>query len=69
MFMSIVNEVIVPAAANNPLDGVTPNINVFGVKFQGAIQLILGGIWAALLGAVAGLLIGHVLAKPAGGAS
>ena len=26
-------------------------------------------IWAALLGAVEGLLIGHVLAKPAGGAS
>ncbi|MFM9431983.1 hypothetical protein [Arthrobacter sp. MP_2.3] len=49
MFSTILNEVIIPAAADNPLDGVTPNIDVFGVKFKGAIQLILGGIWALVL--------------------
>jgi hypothetical protein len=49
MFKSILNDVIITAAADNPLDGVTPNINVFGVQFQGAIQLILGGIWALVL--------------------
>lgn len=49
MFSTILNEVIIPAAASNPLDGVTPSIDVFGVKFKGAIQLILGGIWALAL--------------------
>ena len=49
MFMSIVNEVIVPAAAKNPLDGVTPNNSVYGVKFQGAIHIKLGGIWALVM--------------------
>src|SRR4051794_22553520 len=49
MFKSILTNITIPAAADNPLDGVTPNINVFGVQFQGAIQLILGGIWALVL--------------------
>ncbi len=49
MLSTILNEFIIPAAADNPLDGVTPNIDVFGVKFKGAIQLILGGIWALVL--------------------
>ena len=49
MFKSILTTVTIPAAADNPLDGVTPNINVFGVQFQGAIQLILGGLWALVL--------------------
>ncbi len=49
MLSTILNEVIIPAAADNPLDGVTPNIDVFGVKFKGAMQLILGGIWALVL--------------------
>jgi hypothetical protein len=52
MFSTITNEVIIRSAvlsAQNPLDGVTPDISVFGVKFQSAIQLILGGIWALAL--------------------
>lgn len=34
---------------DNPLDGVTPNIDVFGVKFSGAIAVLLGGAWALAL--------------------
>lgn len=38
---------------DNPLKGVTPKLDVFGVKFTNAISLILGGVWAlALVGAV-----------------
>jgi hypothetical protein len=56
MFSSITNEIIIRSAvpsAQNPLDGVAPDISVFGVKFQSAIQLILGGIWALALVLVA----------------
>jgi hypothetical protein len=49
MFRTITSEIIIRTAADNPLGGVTPNINVFGVKFTGAMQLILGGIWALVL--------------------
>ena len=49
MFSTITNELIIRTAADNPLDGVTPSIDVFGVQFKGAIQLILGGIWALAL--------------------
>lgn len=49
MFTNTLTTRSVSAAAENPLDGVTPNINVFGVQFQGAIQLILGGLWALVL--------------------
>jgi hypothetical protein len=54
MFSTISSEIIIRTAAANPLDGVTPTLAVFGVKFTGAIQLILGGIWALALVLVAG---------------
>ncbi|WP_394163541.1 hypothetical protein [Galactobacter valiniphilus] len=34
---------------DNPLKGVSPNLEVFGVKFTNAISLILGGAWALAL--------------------
>lgn len=46
MLATITNELIIRTAAENPLDGVTPNIDVFGIQFKTAGQLILGGIWA-----------------------
>lgn len=52
MFSPISNEVIIRSAVptiDNPLDGVTPSIDVFGVKFEGAVQLVLGGLWALVL--------------------
>ena len=52
MFSTIASEIIIRSAvpaAENPLGGVTPDISVFGVKFQNAIQLVLGGIWALAL--------------------
>jgi len=30
----------------NPWDGVTPTLSIFGVTFEGRIQMILGGLWA-----------------------
>ncbi|WP_147794711.1 hypothetical protein [Cellulomonas sp. Y8] len=48
-----------PADIPNPLDNVTPDLNVFGVKFTGAVQLALGGLWAAVLFyTVAAVIIG-----------
>lgn len=41
----------------NPLEGVTPNLDVFGGEFGGAITLILGGIWALALVFVAGAFL------------
>jgi hypothetical protein len=49
MFTNTITALSISAAADNPLDGVTPNISVFGIQFQGAIQLILGGLWALVL--------------------
>lgn len=46
-----------PAEIKNPLDGVSPSIDVFGVKFSGAVGIILGGIWALALAIMAGRLI------------
>lgn len=34
---------------DNPLKGVSPNLEVFGVKFTNAISVILGGAWALAL--------------------
>lgn len=46
-------------AIPNPLDGVTPSIEVFGVQFQGKLNLLLGGFWAlALAVCVFGILRG-----------
>ena len=43
----------------NPFDGVTPDITVFGVKFENTITLILGGLWAAcLIAGAIGMLLG-----------
>lgn len=49
-----------PAAIDNPFDGVTPSIDVFGVKFVGAIGLILGGIWGLVLIGTAGAFLVNV---------
>jgi hypothetical protein len=39
-----------PAAViPNPLDGVAPNAEVFGLKFTGALGLALGGLWGVVL--------------------
>lgn len=57
MFSTVSTNIIIATAADNPLDGVTPNINVFGVQFQGAIQLILGGLWALVMVLVAGAFL------------
>ena len=57
MFSTLASEIIIHTAAANPLDGVTPSLQVFGMKFQGAIQLILGGLWALALVLVAGAFV------------
>lgn len=57
MFSTLSTDIIIATAVDNPLDGVTPNINVFGVQFQGAIQLILGGLWALVLVLVVGAFL------------
>lgn len=64
MFNTISNEIIIRTAVpaiENPLDGVTPSIDVFGVKFTGAIQLILGGLWALALLFLAGAFIWNIM--------
>ena len=56
MFSTIASEIIIRSAvpaAENPLDGVAPRLDVFGVEFEGAVQLILAGIWALALVLVA----------------
>ena len=30
----------------NPLEGITPTLDVFGIEFKGRVSIILGGIWA-----------------------
>lgn len=64
MFKTIGNEIIIRTtvpAIDNPLDGVTPSIAVFGVKFTGAIQMILGGLWALALLILAGFFIWNLM--------
>lgn len=64
MFRTITNEIIIRSAVpmiDNPLDGVTPSIDVFGVKFKGAIQLILGGIWALVLVLLVGAFLWNLM--------
>lgn len=64
MFRTIGNETIIRTAVptiDNPLDGVTPSIDVFGVKFTGAIQMILGGVWALALILLAGAFIWNLM--------
>lgn len=41
----------------NPLVGVTPSMSVFGVAFEGRVQLILGGVWALVLAACAAAVL------------
>jgi hypothetical protein len=48
MLSNILTKITI-AAPDNPLDGVTPSIDVFGVQFKGAIQLVMGGLWALAL--------------------
>ena len=42
----------------NPLYGVDPKLDAFGVEFKGKIQLILAGVWAlALVGAAMAVIL------------
>lgn len=41
------------AAGANPLDGVTPNLELLGVKFSNMVTLVLGAIWALALAIIA----------------
>ena len=44
---------------DNPLDGVTPSIEIFGTEFSGRASVILAGIWAlVLVAAAAAVLVG-----------
>ncbi|MFE4080408.1 hypothetical protein [Paenarthrobacter sp. YIM B13468] len=61
MFSTITRETIIRTAGDNPLGGVTPNINVFGVQFTGAMQLILGGLWAIVLFLLAGAFLWNLM--------
>jgi hypothetical protein len=46
-------------AVDNPLDGVTPSMDIFGLEFSGRVSLILGGVWAMVLAASsAAVLVG-----------
>lgn len=47
--LATASALVVADKISNPLDGVTPNLEVFGVKFTNAITLILGGAWALAL--------------------
>lgn len=40
-------------AGANPLDGVTPNLELLGVKFSNMVTLVLGAIWALALAIIA----------------
>lgn len=45
-------------AADNPLDGITPNYSIFGGDFVAKYQLIIGGVWGLLiLGAIVFFLV------------
>lgn len=64
MFSTISNEIIIRSAApmiDNPLDGVTPSISVLGVKFEGAVQMVLGALWALALLILAGYFIWNLM--------
>ena len=54
--MNTLNAVIL-AGPTNPLTGVTPSMDVFGLQFTGAVSIILGGIWALVLAAGAAVLL------------
>lgn len=46
-------------AVDNPLDGVTPSMDVFGLEFAGRVSLILAGVWAlVLIASAAAVLVG-----------
>lgn len=57
MFSTVSTNIIIATAVDNPLDGVTPSLSVFGVQFEGATQLILGGLWALVVVLVAGAFL------------
>lgn len=40
-------------AADNPLDGVSPNLNVFGPALNAKWKLLVAGIWGAVLAVIA----------------
>ncbi|WP_217376137.1 hypothetical protein [Paenarthrobacter ureafaciens] len=64
MFSTIGHEIAIRSAVpliDNPLEGVVPSIAVFGVKFTGAAQLILGGLWALALLILAGFFIWNLM--------
>ena len=64
MFKTIGNEIITRTAVpliDNPLAGVTPSIDVLGVKFTGAVQMVLGALWALALILLAGMFIWNLM--------
>ncbi|VXC40682.1 conserved hypothetical protein [Arthrobacter sp. 9V] len=64
MFSTISNEITIRTAVpliDNPLDGVTPSIDVLGVKFEGAVQMVLGALWALALILLAGAFIWNLM--------
>lgn len=43
----------------NPLEGITPTLDVFGIEFKGRVTIILGGVWAlVLVASAAAVLLG-----------
>jgi hypothetical protein len=57
--MSIIGTLAILPMIDNPLDGVLPDFNVFGLEFTQLWQKILGGLWAlAIIAAVIFVIIG-----------
>lgn len=61
MITKVLTNITIATAPGNPLEGVTPSIEVFGVEFKGALQLVLGGVWALALLALAGAFIWNLM--------
>lgn len=57
--MSIIGTLAILPMIDNPLDGILPDFNIFGLEFTQLWQKILGGLWAlAIIGAVIFVIIG-----------
>lgn len=55
--ITFVARAVLRADVDNPLDGVTPNINAFGNDFSSKVTLILSGLWALALALTAGAVL------------
>ncbi len=57
--MSIIGTLAILPMIDNPLDGILPDFNIFGLEFTQLWQKIIGGLWAlAIIGAVIFVIIG-----------